>query len=63
MGKLKGKKLDAAVSQLFTVYGANVQFNIMDLGKIMRDVVAAHEAGADMAGAMQAAVAKYRVSP
>ncbi len=58
--KLKGKKLDKEIERLFYVYGRGVQFNIFNLSKITRDVMAAYNAGGDMDEAMKVAVAKYR---
>ena len=58
---LKGKKLDAAITAAFNQHGRGIQFNIMDLGKLKRDVQAAYEAGGEIDAAMVTAVAKYRV--
>lgn len=60
--KLKGKKLDAEINRLFKAHGQNIQFNIMDLGKIRKAGVAAAEAGEDIEAAVVAAIKQYRVA-
>jgi len=60
--KLKGKKLGAEINRLFKQHGNNIQFNIMDLGKIHKAGADAAEAGEDMEAAVVAAIKKYRVS-
>ena len=65
--KLKGKKLDDAISKAYYRNGNNVQVNMMDIGKIYdagkkayeaADTVEAADAALDEA--MKAAIAKYR---
>ncbi len=50
------KRIEAEYSRLFKLHGQNVQFNIMDLGKMHAEVVA----NGLTEDAMKAAVAKYR---
>ena len=66
--KLKGKKLDDAISKAYYRHGEGVQVNIMDIGKIYdagkkayeaADTVEAADAALDEA--MVAAIAKFRV--
>jgi hypothetical protein len=60
-GKLKGKKLSDEIARLFKQHSNGVQFNIMDLGKLHKDVEAANDAGENLEAAMVAAVRKYAV--
>jgi hypothetical protein len=67
--KLKGKKLDNAISKAYYQHGDRIQVNIMDLGKIHDAAKKAYEAAstveeADKAldDAMKAAIAKYRTN-
>lgn len=64
--KLKGKKLDAAISKAYYKYGDRVQVNIMDIGKIYAAGKAAYEGAATLEeadkaldAAMKAALEKY----
>ncbi len=55
------KQLDDAVDAAFKLYGNCVQFNMMDLSEMMREVKAAVTfTDATVDTAMIAAVAKYR---
>ena len=54
------KRIEAAVESAFNRLGNNIQFNIMDLGKIFNDGVAAVRAELDLDAAMLASIAKYR---
>lgn len=65
--KLKGKKLDDAISKAYYRNGQGVQVNIMDIGKIYDAGKKAYEAAdtveaadAALEEAMKAAIAKYR---
>ena len=61
---LTKKKLDDAIQASFKRHASGVQFNMMDLGKIDRDVRAAYTATPTLEAidsAMVAAVARYRV--
>lgn len=65
--KLKGKKLDDAISKAYYRHGNGVQVNIMDIGKIYDAGKAAYEAAATLEAAeaaldeaMIAAIAKFR---
>jgi hypothetical protein len=67
--KLKGKKLDEAISKAYYKHGNNVQVDIMNIGKIYAAGKSAYEGAgtleeADQAldEAMKAAIAKYRVN-
>jgi hypothetical protein len=67
--KLKGKKLDEAISKAYYRHGNNVQVNIMDIGKIYAAGKTAYEGAATLEeadkaldDAMKAAIAKYRVN-
>ena len=56
----EAKRIDNAVDAAFKTHGNNIQFNIMDLGKIHDAGVAAGQAGGDIDAAVIAAIAKYR---
>lgn len=65
--KLKGKKLDEAISKAYYRNGNGVQVNIMDIGKIYDAGKKAYEAAdtveaadAALEEAMKAAIAKFR---
>ncbi len=65
--KLKGKKLDDAISKAYYRNGNGVQVNIMDIGKIYDAGKKAYEAAdtveaadAALEEAMKAAIAKFR---
>lgn len=60
--KLKGKKLDALISQLYKKHGNGVQVDIFDLSKISDAGKAAYETGGEEAAdkAVADAIAKYR---
>ena len=58
--RLTGKKLEKAIDKEFYAQADGVQFNIMDLGKLSKEVAAAYEGGGELADAMKAAVAKFR---
>lgn len=60
MTKREKNRLDRLVDQAFCIHGNRVQFNIMDLGKIHAETLAAVVGGGDVNEAMIAAVAKYR---
>jgi hypothetical protein len=67
--KLKGKKLDEAISKAYYKHGNNVQVDIMNIGKIYAAGKSAYEGAgsleeADQAldEAMKAAIAKYRLN-
>ena len=64
--KLKGKKLDEAISKAYYKYGDRVQVNILDIGKIYAAGKAAYEGAATpeeadkaLDAAMKAALEKY----
>jgi hypothetical protein len=56
------KQIDNLVEAAFNRHGHNIQFNIMDLGKIHKAGVEAVKTGQDLDTAMLAAIAQYRVS-
>ena len=56
----ESKRIDAAVADAFRRLGNNIQFNIMDLGKIHDAGVAAGVAGQDIDAAVAGAIAKYQ---
>jgi hypothetical protein len=60
--KLKGKKLDAEINRLFKQHGNNIQFHIMDLGKIHKAGADAAASGEDIEAAVVAAINKYKLS-
>lgn len=67
--KLKGKKLDEAISKAYYEHGDRVQVNIMDIGKIYAAGKAAYEgagtleeAAKALDEAMKAAITKYRTN-
>lgn len=61
--KISKKKVESKVERLFNDLGKNIQFNLMDLGKIARPVEdlllagGTDEAATDL---MNAQIAKYR---
>lgn len=57
----EAKRMEALVDDAFRRLGNNIQFNIMDLGKIHDAGMFALAGGQDLDTAMQAAIAKYRV--
>lgn len=54
------KRIDDMVEAAFYKHGSNIQFNIMDLGKIHKAGVDALLAGQDLDAAILAAIASYR---
>ena len=54
------KRIDAAADAAFYKHGNQIQFNIMDLGKIHNAGVVAGKAGKDIEAAVIEAIAKYR---
>jgi hypothetical protein len=60
--KLSKKAIENAYDKIFKMKAHGVQFNIMDLSKVRKDVSAAIVAGEDAASAMDAAIKKYRVN-
>ena len=56
----KADKLDKAIEQAYYVHGAGTQINIMDIGKLFRDVRADVAGGAELVPAVQAAISRYR---
>jgi hypothetical protein len=55
------KELDNLVERLFYKHGSNIEFNIMDLGRLSDYAKAAIVAGGDPDEAMKAAVEKFRI--
>ena len=62
MTKRQSNKLDKEVEKAFSRHGRNIQFGVMDLGKISGETRNAVLAGEDIDNAMKTAVAKYRKS-
>jgi len=58
--KMSKRAVEKTYDKLFKEMGSNIQFNIMDLGKMHKEVVTAMHAGEDPAEAMAAAIKKYR---
>ena len=56
------KRIDAAADAAFYKHGNQIQFNIMDLGKIHDAGVVAGRAGGDIEAAVVAAITKYRAN-
>lgn len=57
---LKGKALDKEIERVYYKHGNGVQINIMDIGKIFREVRAAYEKGEDYEASVQACIKKFR---
>ena len=56
------KRIDTLVAAAFNQHGKNIQFNIMDLGKIHDAGAAAAKAGQSVDDAVITAIAQYRQS-
>ena len=57
---LSKKQLDKMVEQAYYKQGRGVQINIMDIGKLFKDVSEAYLAGQDLDEAVKEAIKKYR---
>jgi hypothetical protein len=57
------KRIEMATEQAFKLHGQNIQFNIMDLGKIHNAGVNAGKAGQSIEDAVKAAIEQYKVVP
>lgn len=60
--KLGKKQLDSEIERIFNQHGQNIEFNIMDLGKIHSAGRDAYLAGQPIEPAIVAAIAKYRMN-
>lgn len=54
------KRIKGEVDRLFKLHGTGVQFNIMDLGKVLGAAEKAGVSGQDMEAAIKEAISKYR---
>lgn len=62
MKKLTKKKLENLIDKTFNKYAFGVQFNIMDLSKIMSQSKLSYENGLNLDDTMQRLIATYRVN-
>lgn len=60
--KIKGKKLDSAITEMFNKHGNRRQFNVMDLGKISAAGRSAYDAAATHEDGLKAADAAVAVA-
>lgn len=60
--KIKGKKLDSAITEMFNKHGNRRQFNVMDLGKISAAGRSAYDAAATHEDGLMAADAAVKVA-
>jgi len=56
-----GDKLDKLIEQSYYRQGAGVQINIMDIGRLFKDVREAVSKGQEINGAVAAAIVRYAV--
>jgi metal-sulfur cluster biosynthetic enzyme len=56
------KRIEAATEAAFNLHGKNIQFNVMDLGKIYNAGVNAGKAGQSIEDAVKAAITQYKQS-
>jgi hypothetical protein len=55
------KRIDKAVEESFKKHSSNMQFNVMDLGKIHAAGVKAGKEGKDIDTAVKEAIEQYRI--